>query len=694
MKKGFVKTLCILLALCLCMAVLPSAVLASGEYDGKTVVLYTGNIRGNVDILPYVAAARADFEARGAEVILVDTGNFLHGTRYATFNSGSTMVTLMLAAGYDVVALGKYDFAFGTGTLGTAFHGDAVEFGPLGELLEMNPALRAVSANISGQNDYFHSFTANTTITTDAGVTIAFFGLTDTVAMDGVLESNLAGLQFSNPTDAATAQSLSLTGYDVVIGLSNAGVADVTGAVMLDTASVNVPGAVTVGAVIIDNVSLEYTIVDVNLSDFTPDTTVQDAVNTFKAAVSAAFPQSARSAVMLDGSATANRSGETNLGNFWADALRWFAVSGEINPFFDEDDVAIGNDRIRVADEYVVALWNAGNLRDFIYPGDVTIQDLRRVLPFPNTVAVVYLTGAELLEQLEASAQGLPFSNDTFALTASFMHVSGIEYTVNTEVPFNAGENFRDRIWYTAGSVNRVSITSVNGRAFNPSAMYAIITSNANFNGMDISYMLESRPSDTDYWSTITTARVVDHAVMSYIASLPNATITASHAAVEGRITVIGDAPGPPEPYAPPQTQNPQETLTRGMFINMLYIQAGSPEVALAASFTDVPPTHPYASAITWAVQEGLASGIGGNLFAPNRNITRQEVAVLIFRFNCSPALEGALAVNDAANIAPWAYDAVLFAITNGLLQPTTGNAFAPDETITREEASAAIIQL
>ncbi|MCL2204841.1 MAG: 5'-nucleotidase C-terminal domain-containing protein [Defluviitaleaceae bacterium] len=544
MTKKLFRAMCVFLAVCLVMALLPQVALAAGDYHGKTVVLYTGNLRGNVGMLPLIASARADFEARGAEVILVDTGNFLQGTRYTSFNSGSTMITLMLAAGYDMVALGTYDFAFGTGTIGAArmaeVHGDVIDFGPLGELLEANPALRALSANISGANAFFHSFAANKAFTTDGGVEMGFFALTDTATPDFILEPHLAGLRFEDPAGAAAAQVAALAGADIIIGLSNAPAGQVPGAIMIHTAPVAVPGPPAVGAVVINNATGEYERRGIDLSAFTADAGLEAVVGDFKAEVAAAFPMVARSTVTLEGSVSATRGGETSLGNLWADALRWFAVSGEINAFFGEDDIASGNDRIQVSADYVVALWNAGNLRDFLHPGDVIMQDLRRVLPFPNTVAVVYLTGAELLEQLEASAQGLPFSPQTYTLAASFMHVSGIEYTIDLSRPFNPGVPYRDRIWYTAASVERVTITSVNGAPFNESAIYAVITSNANFNGMDISYVLAARESDTQNRSTITTARVTDHAVMGFIASLPGATIGAEQAALQGRITVTG----------------------------------------------------------------------------------------------------------------------------------------------------------
>ena len=104
----------------------------------------------------------------------------------------------------------------------------------------------------------------------------------------------------------------------------------------------------------------------------------------------------------LLGAEDAARKAETNLGDLWADALRWFAVSGNINAAFDEDDVKAGNDKLDVDAEHVVALWNAGNLRANIPAGKFGAAELAEVLPYPNKVAVVYMTGAQLAEALEA----------------------------------------------------------------------------------------------------------------------------------------------------------------------------------------------------------------------------------------------------------------------------------------------------
>ncbi|MCL2620235.1 MAG: 5'-nucleotidase C-terminal domain-containing protein [Defluviitaleaceae bacterium] len=600
MTKKFNKTLSVFLVICFLVAILPITTIASNEYDGKTVILFTGNIRGDISVLPQIAAIRADFEARGADVILVDTGNFLQGTEYSSFNNGSTMITLMIATGYDVVALGKYDFAFGTGTIGTAFHGDAIDFGPLGELLSANPEITAISANISGANEFFHSFSPAVEIRTPSGVYIGFYGITDPATQNHILETHLAGLEFTDIGIASRIQINALAHSHLVFRLSDE----------------FAPAPGTANAFILDNATGEYTKTTINLNDFEPNPDIRAVVEEFRAVVHEASTRVGISNVTLNGSITANRGGETNLGNFWADALRWFAVSGEINAFFDEDDIARGNDTIHVDTDHIVALWNSGNLRDFIHTGVITTQDLRRVLPFPNTVAVIYLTGAELLEQLEASAQGLPLTNETHSLSASLMHVSGIEYTIDISRAFNAGEPYRDRIWHTANSVERVTITSINGLPFDENAIYAVITSNANFNGMDISYILSARESDTENLSTITTARVTDDAVAGFITSLPNATITAEHASLQGRITLTGE-----------------DNITRGVFISMLYIRAGSPDVVITDRFIDIPSHHQLARAVSWAYQQGITSGVSATEFAPDRIISDQETEIFLYRF-------------------------------------------------------------
>ena len=238
---------------------------------------------------------------------------------------------------------------------------------------------------------------------------------------------------------------------------------------------------------------------------------------------------------VLYGADDAARKGETNLGDLWADALRWFAVSGKINEYFEEDDVTAGNTEIAADAEHVVALWNGGNLRADVAEGKFGAEQLAEVLPYPNKVAVVYMTGAQLLEVLEAASQGLPYSADTADACASFMQVAGLEYTVDTAVEYDKGEAYGDH-WFKAASLGRTSIGAVNGKPFDPEAVYAVITSNANYNGMDSSYMIKAAAEENGK-STITTA-VVRDVIWMYIAEELGNVIGEAYVNAQGRITV------------------------------------------------------------------------------------------------------------------------------------------------------------
>ncbi len=237
----------------------------------------------------------------------------------------------------------------------------------------------------------------------------------------------------------------------------------------------------------------------------------------------------------LVGAGDAARKGETNLGDLWTDALRWFAVSGEINAYFEEDDVTAGITAVDAEADHIVALWNGGNLRADIPEGKFGAEQLAEVLPYPNKVAVIYMTGAQLLEALEAASQALPYTDENAAACASFMQAAGIKYTVDTSKPYDQGAPYGDH-WFTAASLSRVTIEEVNGQPLNAEDLYAVITSNANFNGMDSSYIFPTAAEEHEK-STITTA-VVREIVWKYIASELNNVIGEAYAESQGRITV------------------------------------------------------------------------------------------------------------------------------------------------------------
>lgn len=240
---------------------------------------------------------------------------------------------------------------------------------------------------------------------------------------------------------------------------------------------------------------------------------------------------------VLNGAEDAARKGETNLGDLWTDALRWFAVSGKINEYFEEDDVAAGITAVTVDADHIVVLWNGGNLKADIAEGKFGAEQLAEVLPYPNTVAISYLTGAQLLEQLEAASQGLPYTEETAAACASFMQVSGLKYTVDTAKAYDKGEAYGSD-WFKAASLGRVTIGEVNGQPFDPEAVYAVITSNANAKrGMDASYVFKA-VADLEDEKTVVTTAVVRDVIWMYMADELGNVIGEPYAEAQGRITV------------------------------------------------------------------------------------------------------------------------------------------------------------
>ncbi len=243
----------------------------------------------------------------------------------------------------------------------------------------------------------------------------------------------------------------------------------------------------------------------------------------------------AYTACPLYGADHAARKAETNLGDLWTDALRWFAVSGRINGYFEEDDVTAGITSVDADAEHIVALWNGGNLRADIAEGKFGAEQLAEVLPYPNTVAVVYMSGAELREALEAASQALPYTEDSASACAAFMQVSGLKYTVDTAVQYDKGEAYGNH-WFKAASLGRVTVSEVNGQPFDENATYAVITSNANFNGMDSAYAFKAAARENEK-STMTTAAVRE-VVWLYLAEELGGMVSETYAEAQGRIEV------------------------------------------------------------------------------------------------------------------------------------------------------------
>ena len=127
----------------------------------------------------------------------------------------------------------------------------------------------------------------------------------------------------------------------------------------------------------------------------------------------------------------------------------------------------------------------------------------------------------------------------------------------------------------------------------------------------------------------------------------------------------------------------PTGTCTRAQIVTFLWRANGSPASGGTNPFTDVPADAWYTNAVLWAVENGITTGTSATTFSPDAGCTRGQVATFLWRSQGQPEVSGE---NIFTDIAPGAYyyDAVLWAVANGITNGMGEGLFAPDATCTR----------
>ena len=507
----------------------PEIMTEEATMAGKTVILHTNDVHGAVNGYACIAQLKADYEAKGAEVILVDAGDFSQGTTYVSVTKGADAVTMMNAAGYDVVTLGNHEFDYG--------------YAQLKENMS-KAKFKVVCADVFNENGT-PIFDANYTYTTKSGVKVGFFGMETPETQTKANPALIKGLTFATGdafTKAAADQVAALKDADVVICLAHLGIdaesapyrsTDLYAAVkgidfIIDGHSHTVmtkgekgepiqstgTAFANIGVIVIDNATkkIESNSLFEVKEDTAKDETVSAAAKTIVDRVDAEYDVVfAKSEVTLNGAKApnGNRDSETNNGDLITDAMIWKVMQNKEGLTVDAD--------------HVVAITNGGGIRAAIEPGDVTKKDINTVLPFGNTVAVIYVTGAELLEALEASTYSLP--------VGGFPQVAGINFTLSTAVAYDANaETYPASTYYGPKSINRVVINSINGKEFKADDTYAVVTNNFVADGGDTYYAFAAASAQFD------TGIALDEAVMEYVTTELKGVIGAQYAAPQGRI--------------------------------------------------------------------------------------------------------------------------------------------------------------
>ena len=552
------KVLALLLSVVMTLTLLVSSAWADEPkpLDGKTVILHTNDVHGSIELYAKVAAMKGDYEARGAQVILADAGDYSQGTVYVSVNKGKDAVTMMNAAGYDVATIGNHEFDYGYAQLKSNL--DSAVF-------------KVVCANVL--QDGSPVFDAYTMIN-KGGVQVAFVGLETPEAQTKANPALIQGLTFLAGDEMYAAVQTQVDaartdGADIVIVLTHLGVDSssepntsydlykkVNGIdFIIDGHSHTVmtkgpegepiqstgTALSNIGVITIDNATKkiesnelipiwhteEVDGKEVPVYDYTKsDETVANAAKDIIDPIDADYDQKfAESAVDLNGAkAPGNRTEETNLGDLITDAMMW----------------AIQTKAPGVDMTNAVAITNGGGIRAAIAKGDITKKDVNTVLPFGNTLAVVYVKGSELLEALEVSTYCTPKS------LGGFPQFAGMEVELNTACEYDANDTtYPGSTYHGPKSINRVTIDSINGKAFDKDATYAVITNDFLAAGGDTYYAFAAAQTQFD------TGLPLDEILMEYITVELNGVVTDKYAAPQGRLTIVNDPPVPGQPGSP-----------------------------------------------------------------------------------------------------------------------------------------------
>lgn len=138
-----------------------------------------------------------------------------------------------------------------------------------------------------------------------------------------------------------------------------------------------------------------------------------------------------------------------------------------------------------------------------------------------------------------------------------------------------------------------------------------------------------------------------------------------------------------------PDRFSPDLPMSRGMLAVVLHNLESNPRQALTEAFSDVGSGEWYAEGVIWAAANGIVDGYGNGQFGPNDSITREQLAVMLWRYAGRPAAAGRdLAFADAGKVSGWAKDALFWAVENHVINGKGNGILDPGGYATRAEAA------
>ncbi len=726
------KVLSILLAVA--MTITPLTFAVSAESESEIVIIYTNDTHCEVDAdlgFADICAIEAIEKAKGNEVIVIDAGDAVQGGAIGAISKGSYIIDIMNEVGYDMAVLGNHEFDYKLSGL-TALT-DMASFPYISANFVNTEDGSSVyepyyMVNIGDTDIAFIGITTPHTFTSsapdyfknDEGEFVYDFSSENfyTLIQSTVdeVKDNGADIVIAvahlgvDPADAPyTSKELiaSTSGFDAVIDAHSHTVIDgeicenEQGESVLLTSTGSKFQNIGIMRLSGDGISSELVTADYKADGVPADgqdayAEIDSFIDAIKAEYSAELERKiAVSEVCLTvnnpdkyneetGAYREVRRGETNLGDFCADAYK----------------AALGCD---------IAFINGGGVRADIAEGDISYGDLLNVNPFGNELCVIKVSGSQIADALEHGARSYPLEE------GAFLQVSGLSYEIVENIPSSVVLDETGMFSEVSGE-RRVKNIRVDGKPIDENATYTL--------GGSVYSLLDGG----DGFSMFKDAEVVNRsactdldALIKYASEDLGGVVGEAYENPhgDGRIKVVTKRPVFEDidgHWAKSSimlaVQNnlvsgisdtvfaPDMNITRAMFVTILYRAEDMPS-APELNFTDVESGMYYADAAAWANANGIVFGISETEFAPDDNITREQMAAILYRYSTYKGYNTSvgedtniLSYTDAFDINDYAITAMQWATGSGIISGKDGGILDPLGNATRAEATAMLARL
>lgn len=481
-----------------------------------------------------IAGLKKDLETKGYEVLLLDAGDCSQDNMLVNFSEGLFAFKLYNMAKYDAICLGNHEFDYGQDIL-------------LRNMKEA--AFPVLSSNIIVTATGL-PFTITSAIIKKGENTIGIVGFTTPNTINSTAKGNVEGLEFFKEEKLyecarTEIQKLKDNGCDLIIGLGHMGSEEANIGFRSDDILLNTDGfdifidghdhvvknrrvngtlLVEAGSYTMNAGFIEYkdgTFVE-NMKTFDEikgkygSKEIDKAITAELQAIEKYYGKIiGKSDVLLDASREPGlRTREMALGDLTADAMLWQA-----------------NEALKLSGKKVhLAIINGGGIRHNIEKGDIKISTIREVLPYPNQLNVITLTGEKILETLECATQLTPKA------MGGFPQVSGIRFKIDTSVPYLKGDKYADSEYFAPlkpGS--RVSIEEIDGKPFEKNKMYNLVVTDFQLKGGDTYSALYEK---SVLQSRVVIGYTIFDALLNYIQTELNGNVNAEYQAPDGRIDI------------------------------------------------------------------------------------------------------------------------------------------------------------